>query len=281
LIQQLRPASPSLPVFSYSRSNPALLPANFSDPASFRPGGDLTAPCLWISFGPIWHFAPFLQCIAQDFPDRLEGLRGLIACSSSSAITKRFAFNRYDRELVASLTTAEDQLLDTCSYLQVPCRILRPTLIYGRVGPYSDNNISRLVQLMRQLRFLPLPEHTGLRQPIHARQLAAVAFHLLVQFLDRGWDTHLPRCIALGGDNTISYYAMLRALQQALPPGDPARCCRLLKVPNQLFFLGTAPLLLRSPKAYEAILRLGADLAGFTPSYQLTARPPQSFPVPD
>jgi hypothetical protein len=72
---------------------------------------------------------------------------------------------------------------------------------------------------------------------------------------------------------------MIKALQMALPPGDAARNCRLLPIPNRLFFALAAPLLLRSPKAFEAVLRMGADLAGFTPSHQLLGQPAKAFPV--
>lgn len=271
------------PLFLYSRtvSNPEMLQADFRDPSAFSPGGEPGAPCLWISFGPIWLLATFLEQLAQAHPKLLQGLRGVIACSSSSAITKRFAVNDFDRELVTRLISAEDQLLATCRLLEVHCRILRPTLIYGSVGSYSDRNLSRLLQLMRRLPLLPLPAHTGLRQPIHASQLAAVALELGRQFTARGWDPQLPQRIALGGDTTLSYASMLRALQLSLPLGDRARRCSLLPVPNKLFFALTAPLLLRSPKAYEAVLRIGADLAGFIPSHQLLARPPQTFPLLD
>lgn len=271
------------PLLLYSRSGRhfGMLHADFNDPSVFFLGGESGAPGLWISFGPIWMLAPFLEQLAHSHPERLLGLHGVIACSSSSAITKRFAANRFDRELVARLTTAEDQLLATCRMLEVPCRILRPTLIYGRVGPYVDRNLSLLLQLMRRLPFLPLPAHSGLRQPIHASQLAAVVLELARQFTSSGWDPSLPQRIALGGDSTLSYTEMLRALQQSLHLGDRARNCRLLPFTNQLFFLFTAPLLLCSPKAYEAVLRMSADLAGFIPSHQLLAEPPQAFPLPD
>ena len=72
---------------------------------------------------------------------------------------------------------------------------------------------------------------------------------------------------------------MLRALQQSLPHSDPARCCRLLSVPNRLFFAAAAPLLLSSPKAFEAVLRMSSDLSGFTPAHELLKAKPQSFPV--
>ena len=227
----------------------------------------------------LWLLAPFLEQLALDFPERLDNIRGVIACSSSSATTKRFASNRFDRELVNRLTEAEDQLATTCRDLSLPCRILRPTLIYGRVGPFVDRNLSRLIALMRLLPVLPLPVNTGLRQPIHASQLAAVVLEFVREFSISGWDPLLPQPIALGGDTELSYAAMLRALQQSLPHTDPARRCRLLSVPNRLFFFASAALLLYSPKAFEAVLRMGSDLSGFTFAHQLLNSKPQSFPV--
>jgi len=253
--------------------------ADFSNPAAFRPAGVGGGPAIWISFGPIWLLAPFLEQLSKHYPERLQDLRGLIASSSSSALTKRFAANDFDRALAARLISAEDQLLATCRHLDVPCRILRPSLIYGQVGPYGDRNLSRLLALMRRLPLVALPSHSGLRQPIHASQLAAVALELAHQMLGRSLDLALPERIALGGDSQISYKAMLQALQQALPANDPARNCSICEIPNRLFFLLAAPLLLRSPKAFEAVLRIGADLAGFTPSHHLLDQAPQPFPV--
>lgn len=286
LRQMASNANPPWLVHAYSRqvdgqssSTGTTHHADFTNPRTFTPAGKPGAPALWISFGPIWLLAPFLDQLAREHPERLAGLRGLIACSSSSALTKRFAANRFDRELVARLSGAEEQLLATCRRLQVSCRILQPTLIYGQVGPYRDRNLSRLLQLMRRFPCLPLPADTGLRQPIHARQLAAVALRLAQQLGGSGWDPSLPARIALGGDVELSYCAMLQALQQARPSADPARRCRLLPIPNRLFFLLAAPLLLRSPKAYEAVLRMAADLAGFMPSHQLLVQSPQPFPL--
>lgn len=116
---------------------------------------------------------------------------GLIVSSSSSAITKRFASNLFDRELVARLTAAEDRLLSASHSLGLECRIPRPTIIYGQIGPYDNRNLSRLIGLMRRLPLLPLPAQTGLRQPILAGQLAAVALELARQFKTSGWDPSL------------------------------------------------------------------------------------------
>ena len=273
----------SLDLVGYSRkasvSSTWLHPADLNDDSAFHPAGRPSGLAIWISFGPIWLLAPFLEHLAQQHHKRLKNLCGLIACSSSSAITKRFAFIDFDRALVARLVNAEDQLLATCRRLQVPCSILQPTLIYGKAGPYGDRNLSKLLQLLRRLPCLPLPVETGLRQPIHASQLAAVALELAQQMISPGLNPALPERIALGGDSEISYKAMLQALQQALPANDPARHCYICEIPNRLFFLLAAPLLLRSPKAFEAVLRIGADLAGFTPCHQLLGQPPQPFPV--
>ena len=71
---------------------------DFSKPEVFHPAGDLNTPSVWISFGPIWLFAPFFEQLALRYPERLAHLSGLITSSSSSAITKRFASNPFDRE---------------------------------------------------------------------------------------------------------------------------------------------------------------------------------------
>jgi hypothetical protein len=267
----------------YSRKASAasgwLYPADLNDPAAFHPAGRPSPSSIWISFAPIWLLAPFIEHLATHHPERLQGLRGVIACSSSSVITKRFAINRFDRQLVASLSAAEDQLLATCRHLSLDCRILRPTLIYGQVGDYGDRNLSRILQQLRRWPVLPLPADSGFRQPIHASQLAAVSLHLARQLTSLRRDPTLPERIAVGGDTTLTYAEMISALQQAQHPSDPARRCRLLSIPNRLFFLLAAPLLLRSPKAFEAVLRTGANLSGFTPSHKLMGTEHQSFPL--
>ena len=270
-------------VFGYSR-NPSsssdwLYSADLNDPLNFKPASRYADPAIWISFAPIWLFAPFLDQLAIQHPERLQGLQGVIACSSSSIITKRFAANRFDRELVARLARAEALLLSTCRGLSLPCRILRPSLIYGLSGDFGDRNLSRLLRLIRVSPLVLLPVDCGLRQPIHASQLAAVALRLAQQLSDSAVDPSLPVCIAVGGDSTLTYAEMIRALQQAQPSGDSARRCSLLSIPNRLFFLLAAPLLLRSPKAFEAVLRMSANLSGFTPAYQLLGSEPQPFPV--
>lgn len=263
---------------TYSRRNSSTAFADFCDPSGFFPEDRSIPRSFWVSFGPIWLFAPFLESLVNNYPDRLLGLDGVVACSSSSVITKRFATNRFDRELVDKLLFAEDKLLDLCMRLDIPCRILRPTLVYGRAGSYVDRNLSVLINTMRKTPFLPLPRHTGLRQPIHAFQLASVALQFVSDnFLSRS-DSCTYERVALGGDIELSYLSMLTALQDSLPLDDPARRCRFLLFPPRLFYFFASPLLLRSPKLFEAFLRLGVNLSGFIRVSEILEIKPQSFP---
>jgi len=270
-------------IFSYSRSvTDAPVDYHFADlacPSHFSSAGDISRPKVWISFAPIWLFSSFLFRLVSANSSHLQGLRGVIACSSSSVITKRHCFNKFDRELVSSLESSEDLIIESCLRLGIACRILRPSLIYGQVGPYRDLNLSRLLQQMRRFPVLPLPAQSGFRQPIHASQLSAVAFHLIQQLLVSDTDSSFPERISIGGDSTLRYDEMISALQAAQPLSDPARRCRLLPIPNRLFFFLAAPLLLRSPRFFEAVLRMGANLSGFIPSHQLLGSEPKPFPV--
>ena len=169
-------------LFAYSRTNPKLLPVDFLDPASFLPGGEPGVAASWISFAPIWLFAPFLEHLSIHYPERLVGLRGVVACSSSSAVTKRFSSNRFDRQLVAKLLSAENKLLSVCQRFSVPCRILRPTLIYGRVGHFSDQNLSRLLKILRFLPLLPLPIDTDCVNPFIQHSLQQLRCTYLMKF---------------------------------------------------------------------------------------------------
>ena len=239
---------------------------------------------LLVSFAPIWLLAPFLAALHDSLAGlgRRLPLAAVVACSSSSVITKRFAANRKDRLLVERLLRAEDSLEATCAKATIPCRILRPTLIYGQAGDRGDQNLSRLFQMMRRLPLLPLPAETGKRQPIHGRQLAAAALHL-ADGAAREPAAAASRRIALGGDETLTYTTVLERLQEAARQHDPldrAGRCLLLPLPTAFFHLLAAPLLPVSAKGFEAVLRMEANLADFTPVHTILGTEPEPFPVP-
>ena len=271
--------SQDLTLFAYSRSDSTLFFADFSHPTTFSPGGNPAAPSLIISFAPIWLFVPFLQSLLSDYPERFSGIRGVIVCSSTSASTKRYSVNSFDRNLVARLTEAEDSLISICGDLNVFCRIIRTSMIYGRVGTYHDLNVSKLVGLLRSLPIFPLPDTAGLRQPIHACQLAEVVFEFVTQYRSASWDHLSPKVLAIGGDIELNYIDMLRQLQLSLPSRDPACSCFFLLIPTRLFYFFASPLILFSPKLFEAVFRISADLSGFTPAHTLLGTSPRPFPV--
>jgi nucleoside-diphosphate-sugar epimerase len=240
--------------------------------------GVIPEDAVLVSFAPIWSLAPWLSSLLKNHDSAAARHRfsGVVACSSSSVLTKRFAANRHDRELVTRLLASEESLEASCAQLNIPCRILRPTLIYGRAAGYGDRNLSALLAMMRRLPMLAIPAHTGQRQPIHISQLAAAALHLA----DRPEDA--PGRLALGGDECLSYRTMLERLQQAArlhDAADPAGRCALLKVPTLVFHLLAAPLLPISAKRFEAVLRMEADLGPFTPVHTLLGTPAQPFPL--
>jgi len=277
---------PGLELFFYSRNADNIVPAfgtglyfDLTSPESFSPPITNADPSVFISFAPIWLFSEFLEYLELQMPYFLTGLTGLIACSSSSSISKRFAANRFDSDLAMRLARAEAKIIDICQRFHIPCHILLPTLIYGCIGPYQDKNLSYVLKIMRQLPFLPVPSESGLRQPIHAKQLASLFLSLSRNFLSPEYRSSLPVRLAIGGDASLSYVDMLRALQLSQPSYDKAHRCKLVKIPNRLFFLLSVPLLLMSPKAFEAVLRMCANLAGFTPVHELTGGDYQAFPI--
>ncbi len=232
-----------------------------------------------VCFAPIVIFSKFLQCLYDQHPDLIKNFKCIIACSSTSISTKSFAYNSFDRSLSRRLKKSEFTVSSICDDLDVPLLTLRPSMIYGRVGEYIDQNIMLLISLLRRLPIIFLPRQSGLRQPIHSTQLANIVFTYLNEFPGAKIYNKPSKCISVGGDSEITYIDLLKRIQVSLPEGDPARTCLLFTIPNRLFFFLLSPLVLISPKLYESILRISCDLSGFTPSYILTDSEPCPFPI--
>ena len=152
-------------------------------------------------------------------------------------------------------------------------------MIYGQAGPYQDSNVSRLSKAIATYPFILFPKESGKRQPIHASQLAAIALKMAADIQTNPLDT--PMLLEVGGDETLSYLTMLKRLKSSSSGEALKRQCKLFTIPNQLFFFLAAPIALFSLKRYEAVLRIGADLSGFTPAGALLQQPPAQFPVFD
>ena len=136
----------------------------------------------------------------------------IVAFSSTSAQTKTDSPDPAERELAACLQRSEQALATHCDARDIGWTILRPTMVYG-CG--MDANLSRIAALARRWRIVPLPsDATGLRQPVHAHDLAICAW--------AAFDTgrSLRKRYDLGGGETLSYLEMVRRTVACLtPPG--------------------------------------------------------------
>ena len=79
-------------LISFSRTNKEKEILNFDTAENFIP--DIKDNYLIVSFAPIWKLADYLNRIFLNKPDQLKGLKGILACSSSSIYTKKFAFSK-------------------------------------------------------------------------------------------------------------------------------------------------------------------------------------------
>jgi nucleoside-diphosphate-sugar epimerase len=210
--------------------------------------GDLTAPETLpalapadaiISLSPIWLLPPALPRLLET------GARRVIAFSSTSRVTKTQSPVASERAMAARLAGGETQTLSLCADAGVACTLLRPTLIYAEG---HDQNVSRLAKLIGRFGVLPLSgEGEGLRQPVHADDLAWAALALLNAPATFG------KIYALPGGETLSYRAMVERVFESL-----GRTPRILTVPPPLWRLG---LTLASPILKDATSAMGQRMA--------------------
>ncbi|MGY6554151.1 MAG: NAD-dependent epimerase/dehydratase family protein, partial [Wenzhouxiangella sp.] len=146
----------------------------------------------------------------------------VIALSSASTEFKSDSADPAERALMAEICAAEARLSERCQARGVHLSLLKPTMIYGG----ADANVSRLSALAARLPLLPVAGR-GLRQPVHADDLAELSLRLL------GAGPDSAGTWLLGGGETLAYPAMLRRIAAA-----QAQPARIVSVP--LFMLQTA-----------------------------------------
>ena len=169
-------------------------------PETFDPGLDFTNV---IMCSPIW--------LANDAVlARLVqlGMKRLIAFSSTSRLTKGASPEPAEREVVSQLADGESAIVDFCPKHGVAYTILRPTLIYDEG---QDENVSRIASLIRKLGFFPVcGPASGLRQPVHARELARAAIQALPA------EAAFDRAYNLSGGEALTYRAMVERIFSGL-----------------------------------------------------------------
>ena len=90
-------------LFIYSKSNKNNYFLNLEHPSKFK-FQSFNENGVLVSLAPIWLLASFIETI------NISNISSIIAISSTSVITKRFAFNNFDRSLVKNLSEAEKKL---------------------------------------------------------------------------------------------------------------------------------------------------------------------------
>jgi len=162
--------------------------------------------------------------LAQDILESGKVTLNAVIFSSSSVISKQESTDAAERKQIQDMLSTESELGSIAANRSVRLVILRPTMIYG-CG--LDTNISRLASWIRRFGVMPVSAKAGgLRQPVHADDLAAVAVTALRKPIT------LPGSLVLAGGSTLSYAEMVGRIFAAL--GKPVR---LLRLPQWLFIL--------------------------------------------
>ena len=136
------------------------------------------------------------------------GVERLVCFSSTSVLAKADSSSAEERRVARQLAEAEAAVAASA----LAWTILRPALIYG-LG--LDRNIGAAARFIRCWHWFPLAgPGAGLRQPVHADDLAMAAIALL------GAEDAIGGRFNLGGGETLSYRAMIERIFQTLdlPP---------------------------------------------------------------
>lgn len=193
------------PVPISRKARPGWVRGDLSDTEAAWPDADAA-----ISLGPLDAFAAWLRN-RNDF-----SLRRIIAFSSMSADSKRDSDDADERDLARRLQDSEETLRAIATERGIALTIFRPTLIYG-AG--SDRSLAPIARFMRHWHIAPIPVGaTGLRQPVHAADLAAACIAALENSASHG------KTYALGGGERLSFRAMMlrmRAAASAVPVPIP------------------------------------------------------------
>ena len=212
------------------------------------PAGDFDAV---FSLGPLDAFARWLDH-AGAIASRV------IAFGSTSVHTKSGSTDPAERDLAQRLRLAEDTLLALGEREKIGVTILRPTLIYGRG---RDRTLTRIAALARRWRMFALPRNaTGLRQPVHADDLARAAWDCAnaPQSVEPAPGSIQGRAYDLSGGETLRFDEMVARTLACLPEHP-----RLLRLPSPWFraAIGTARAFGIADAINPAMLaRLDADL---------------------
>jgi len=156
-------------------------------------------------------------------PDLIRGpFQTAVIFSTSSVESKKKSFDPEERTQIQDMLALESDLQRTAENKGIKLVLLRPTLIYG-CG--LDTNISLLAKWIKRFGIMPVNGRaSGLRQPVHAQDLASAAIVAMLS------DDDLPRVMFLTGGDTLSYSDMVVRIFAAMK-----KPVRLVRLPEWLF----------------------------------------------
>ena len=239
--------------------NFAWLPTNEVQDASWH----LHDRAVIISLWPIWLLGPIMP--------QFLGASQLITLSSTSLFGKAGSVDKNEQELVKKISNAEEVVRVNSETFRIPYTILRPTLIYDCV---NDQNITFIAKMIRRFGFFMVSgEAQGLRQPIHAQDVAKAIVNSI------GNTQSYNKSLNITGGETVTYFTMIRRVAEAL--GSPIRIFsfptfflkNLLRVVRMMGLTTLSPSLfdrMNQDLAYngeEAVKILGLSPRDFKPEF--------------
>jgi len=207
-----------------------------------------------VCYGPIVALAPWLASGAAP------GATRVVCTSSMSAESKRESLDAAEREMARNLRDGEAALAAACDARGIAWTVLRPTLVYG-AG--IDKSLSPIARGAMRAHMFPLPSGHGLRQPVHADDIASATTAALDTPAAEG------QVIPIGGGERLSSGEMFARVRRSL-----AVATLPLPVPRWLLGLAAAAI----PRARGPISRLDVDLiADNEPLLRLLGVRPRPF----
>lgn len=189
-----------------------------------------------VCYGPLLPFAQWLERAS------FAGTPRVVATSSMSAQTKFDSAVPAERAIARTLLAGERTLAAACVARGLAWTVLRPTLVYG-AG--RDKSLTPIAQRAMRLRVFPLPQGRGLRQPVHADDIAEASVRALDTPAAAG------QVLAIGGGERLSAGEMFARVRASLPQRTMP-----LPVPATLIRLARHAV----PQLRGPLLRLDSDL---------------------
>ncbi len=170
---------------------------------------------------PIWVLPQYFSMLER------YGACRVVALSSTSRFTKTDSSDPAENAVALRLAEGEARLRTWAENKGVEWVVLRPTLIYARG---RDKNIAEIARFAGRFGFFPLlGKAMGLRQPIHAEDVAAACMAAL----------RVPvaanRAYNISGGETLPYREMVRRVFAAM-----RRRPRLVTIPLVVFRMAVA-----------------------------------------